>query len=220
MMQRVDAGLIPQRYYAHLAAAFVRGHRPDLGRESDSDTVAAALDAGVRIHRFKRLDALPRVRRVVGLLKSFAPSSLLDIGSGRGAFLWPLLDALPELGVTSVDLAPERVAQIDAVRRGGVGRLTAVRGDVARLGFADGRFDAVTILEVLEHVEEPHAAAREVLRVARRAVIASVPSHADDNPGHVRLFDRAGLDALFRDVGAARVEIEAVLNHFIAVVKP
>jgi len=58
------------------------------------------------------------------------------------------------------------------------------------------------------------------MRVARRAVIATVPSHEDDNPEHVQLFDGAALEALFRGAGARRVRIDHVLNHIVAVALP
>ena len=35
------------------------------------------------------------------------PTSLLDIGSGRGTFLWPLLDTLPTLPVIAIDAADD-----------------------------------------------------------------------------------------------------------------
>jgi hypothetical protein len=72
---------------------------------------------------------------------------------------------------------------------------------------------------VLEHMpgDKPAAAAREALRVARTAVIATVPSHEDDNPEHVQLFDGERLTAMFRAAGARRVAIDHVLNHIVVV---
>jgi len=48
-------------------------------------------------------------------------------------------------------------------------------------------------------------------------VVASVPSHEDDNPEHLHLFDGKHLERLFREVGARRVTIDHVLNHIVAV---
>ncbi len=107
--------------YTELAAAFVRGR---LGRHdlSDRELIALGRERGLRLHRFKRGE-LPRVRRVIGILKGLRPAGLLDARSGCGTFLWPLLDALPELPVTAIDLAFFRVRDLAAARAGGVTRL-------------------------------------------------------------------------------------------------
>src|SRR5690606_22372187 len=104
----------------------------------------------------------------------------------------------------------------DAIGRGGLSRLSAAHMDATRLSFDDGAFDAVTVLEVLEHLREPALAAREAIRVARRFVIASVPSKPDDNPEHIHLFDPATLARLFEQAGARRVSIEHVPGHMVA----
>lgn len=222
----------PELYYEKLAAAYVRGKlasdetddlfiRPldELGEDDFATLIARGLDAGLRLHKFKRTMGLARVQRVIGMLNGLQPASLLDIGSGRGAFLWTLLEHFPELPVTCIDLLDHRVADIEAVRAGGVTNLHGLRMDATAMAFDDGEFDVVTMLEVLEHIPDSAAVAREVVRVAGRFAVVSVPSHEDDNPEHIHLFNRDRLTALFLDAGAARVNCEYVLNHLVAVVR-
>ncbi len=203
-------------HYRWLAACYARGALRQLDLDDDQ-AIAAAAAAGLRLHRFKRTSELPRVRAVIGALRGLAPTSLVDVGTGRGAFLWPLLDALPGLAVTALDVLPHRTADRAAVARGGVDALAAVRTDIARSGLAAGCADVVTVLEVLEHLPDPAAAGREAMRLARHAVIATVPSHEDDNPEHIHLFSNEDLTGLLRDAGARRVSIEHVRGHLVAV---
>lgn len=208
------------RYFTRLAAAYVRGKLGrEAGRLSPEELIAEGLAAGLRLHKFKRNAELPRVRKVLGILRGLAPSSLVDVGSGRGTFLWPLLDAFPELTVTAVDIDPARVADIDAVREGGLSNLRALRADAEALGLEDRHADVLTALEVLEHLASPAKAAAEAVRVARDYVVASVPSKEDDNPEHVHLFDRRGFERLFLEAGARSVKVDYVLNHMLAVAR-
>jgi ubiquinone/menaquinone biosynthesis C-methylase UbiE len=207
---------LAERYYLDLAADFVRGRLPAAPDLPPAELVRHGLDVGLRLHRFKRTGELPRVRRVLGLLRGLAPADLLDVGSGRGVFLWPLLDAFPGLPVTAIDQLPHRVADIQAVRAGGLRNLTGALMDATRLELADGAVDGVTILEVLEHLPAPGMAVAEAVRVARRFVVVSVPSKPDDNPEHIHLFDRESLQALFAEAGVRRVSFDYVLNHMVA----
>lgn len=203
-------------YYADLVASYVRGQLGDLAGRSADEAIAAGIEAGLHLHQFKRTAMLPRVQKVLGILRGMAPESLLDVGSGRGVSLWPLLDAFPALSVTAIDLDPRRVADLDPVRRGGVDRLRALRMDVNDLQFPDDHFDGVAVLEVFEHLPRPEIAMAEVIRVARRFVVASVPSHPDNNPQHLHLFEPEQLEEMLRRAGARRVRVEHVLNHRIA----
>src|SRR4051812_29428809 len=91
------------RYHLELAAAFVRGRLPHL-TGPPGELIAEGLARGLRLHKFKRDSELPRVRAVLGAQRGIAPETLLDVGSGRGTFLWPMLAAMPDLDVTAVDL--------------------------------------------------------------------------------------------------------------------
>jgi len=205
-------------HYLEPLRAFVRGRVPGCESLDDAGLVARGEAAGLRLHKFKRSGVLPRVQRVIAILRGLDPTSILDIGSGRGAFLWPLLDEIIGVAVTAVDIDPQRASDLAAVAAGGMSRLAALHADVAALPVPAASFDVVTALEVLEHVDAPEPAARELLRVARRFVVVSVPSKPDDNPGHLRLFDPGSISRLFSDAGAAKVQLDHVLNHMIATV--
>ncbi len=205
------------RYYTELAAAFVRGKLGASLHLSCEAIIQSGVDAGLRLHKFKRNTELPRVRKVLGILRGLAPASLIDIGSGRGTFLWPLLDSFPDLSVVAIDKKSQRVYDIDAVRRGGRENLSVALADAASLCFTDRSADIVTLLEVMEPLALPEKAALEAVRVARGFVIASVPSKEDDNPEHLHSFDKARLEEIFLSAGARRVKFEYVLNHLIAI---
>lgn len=211
------------RYYAELAAAFVRGKIGGADNLTPEELIGLGKARGLRLHKFKRQAELPRVRKVLGVLQCLVPaslpSSLLDIGSGRGAFLWPLLDSFPNLSVIALDRNPVRVVDIDAVRRGGRGNLRSLLADATAIGLEDDCVEVVTALEVLEHLPRPAVAAAEAVRIARNFVVASVPSKGDDNPEHLQLFSRESFEALWMLAGARGVNIQYVLNHMIAVVK-
>ena len=220
--------------HTKLAAAYIRGQRekelalPDsltapplgeLSREKISRLVGLGRDAGITLHMFKKTSGLARVERVLGMLRGLRPERLLDIGSGRGAFLWPLLDAFPGLAVTSIDSDSFHVGRMQALARGGMNNFTMLEMNACCLAFGDQAFDIVTMLEVLEHIPDTGAVIRETVRVSRRFIIVSVPLHEDDNPGHIHRFTAAELEQCFLQAGAARVSIDYVPNHIIGLVR-
>lgn len=206
-----------ERYYADAAAAYMRGALPAARDMDDAAAIAHGQQNGVRLHRFKRTTDLPRVRAVLGALQGIQPQNLLDIGTGRGVFLWPLLAAFPLLEVTATDLLDHRVAMLQAVHDGGIDRLGVHQMSATDLAFEAGAFDVSTALEVLEHMQDPDAAVRELVRVSRRFIVASVPSKADENPEHIQLFGKATFGDLFTKAGAKSINISYVRGHIICV---
>ena len=222
-------------YYKKYAAAYVRGAaiqsdspylpRPLIEKRLDElsdgeleEIIAAGDAAGLKLYRFKSThDDLPRVRRVLGFLKSIEMNSLLDAGSGRGVFLWPCLNAFPYLEVHSVDMLPRWAEMLNAVRLGGVSNLSAEVGDFCSIALADKTFDVVTMLEVLEHIPDVSAAIRTALRVARRYVVVTAPSKPDNNPEHIHLLTKEVLTGLFTNAGCARLHFDAIPGHIFMV---
>src|SRR5437867_228887 len=128
---------LARRFYLEPAVAFVRHTLPESPEGTAEQLVQIGLKEGLRLHRFKRTADLPRVRKVLGILRGLGPESVLDIGSGRGVFLWPLLDAFPWLPVLAADRSGRRVAVLQSVAAGGVTRLQPLVADIHRLGVAD-----------------------------------------------------------------------------------
>ncbi len=85
----------------------------------------------------------------------------------------------------------------------------AVVGDLTRMPFRDGSFEAMTTGETLEHLDDDASAAREIGRVLENEgrVIATVPamqslwSASDDYYEHRRRYARSQLADLFRRAG-------------------
>ena len=130
-----------------------------------------------------------------------------------------MLDRFDYLPVTALDVAHGRVNDINAVQNGGISRVSAVLGDVTQTDLGTDAYDVVTALEVLEHLHQPGMACRRILAAARRFVVASVPSKPDNNPEHIQFFKPDDLVSMFKDAGAAKVSIDHVHNHMIAVVR-
>ncbi len=222
--------------YPLLAAAYVRGVSSRTGVPALSgDLLGAPLDAldsqaidhilaegqraQLKLYRFKRHDDLPRVRKVMGFLKGVSPENLLDVGSGRGVFLNTFLSAFPWVSVTSLDVLPHRVQAMRDLAAGGVRTLTALEQDLCAWDMPDKSFDAVTLLEVLEHIPDVQQAVRAAVRLARRYVIVTVPSKPDDNPEHIHLLTKPALTALFEAAGCSDLSFDGVPNHLFMIAR-
>ncbi|MDP7014903.1 MAG: class I SAM-dependent methyltransferase [Pirellulaceae bacterium] len=220
-------------YYSRVAAAFVRGCAlqgrgtilPDRFSEVALDELTEAdcaelvelgRAAGLSMRLAKRTMEVPRVRRTLGLLRSLGPVEVLDLGSGRGVSLWPMMEAFPDIEFTATDQRRNRVDDLAAVASGGFRRLHVQRIDARDLSdFGDGQFDVVTVLETLEHIADADRAFAEASRVARRAIVASTPTKEDDNPDHVRVFTEGDMRGLARQNALSRVSFQYAVGSRI-----
>jgi 2-polyprenyl-3-methyl-5-hydroxy-6-metoxy-1,4-benzoquinol methylase len=110
-------------------------------------------------------------RVIVGKIAELAPATFLDAGCGEGFVADILLRQLPGLKITGFDFNPAAVA----VATQKVSNATFQTASIFDIPFEDSSFDVVGCFEVLEHQQDPAAALRELARVARRAVVLSVP---------------------------------------------
>jgi SAM-dependent methyltransferase len=115
---------------------------------------------------------IDRFHRAIGdRIAELAPESFLDAGCGEGFVAGMLGERLPGLRLCGFDVSPAAV-RLAAQVNPGSSFLTA---SIFSLPCPDRTFDVVGCFEVLEHQRDPLPALRELARVARRAVVLSVP---------------------------------------------
>lgn len=175
--------------------------------------------AGLKTHYFKRHEALPRVKTVIGFLRGIQPESLLDVGSGRGVFLFPFIREFPWVPVTSLDILDKRVTLLNAIHDGGMENLTSLKASICDWDAPEKSFDVVTLLEVLEHIPDVRAAVKNAERLARRYVVVTVPSKPDNNPEHIHLLTKPVLTELFGAAGCDDLHFDGVPGHLFMVAK-
>ena len=224
-----------QDIYQTLAVAAVRGHAlrtpgcvlPEvlanktvehLSQAECTEILGLGKDWGVKLYRFKRgHEDLLRVKQVLGFLRGVYPGSLLDVGSGRGVFLFPFLEDFPQAKITSLDLLEHRVAFLEDIRRGGISNLTPMLADICTQPLPDKSTDVVTMLEVLEHIPDVQVAVNAGVRIARRYVVVTVPSKPDNNPEHIHLLTKPVLTELFQNASCGRLHFSGVPGHLVLV---
>jgi SAM-dependent methyltransferase len=110
--------------------------------------------------------------RLIELGRGVPHASLLDVGCGEGRTTAILDSALgPELTV-ACDLEVSAVSQGPAT----VPRAQFLAASVYELPFDDDAFDLVVATEVFEHLDNPTRALIELQRVARSAMLITVPN--------------------------------------------
>lgn len=108
-------------------------------------------------------------RRAVRIVGRSRPQRLLDVATGTGDLAMALARALPQCGVTGIDLSEAmlEIAREKARRAGLDGRLTFLCGDAERLEFGDAEFDAATVAFGVRNFGDIPAGLHEMGRVLR-----------------------------------------------------
>ena len=149
---------------------------------------------------------------------------LLDAGCGEGRHCFGALERGAHVVGLDLDRASLRLASGALRERAAeLGSLGAViRGDTFALPFADETFDKVICSEVMEHVHDYRAAARELARVTRPdgIVAVTIPTATSEQlylragddyfespGGHIRIFRPRDLSLGLAEAGLATVGV-------------
>lgn len=212
------------RYYCELLFAAVKGYAERIGKSicelsagNEEKIVGLANENGFKTYYFKKKDTLPRVHKVLGFLKSIYFENILDVGSGRGVFLFPFLENFPYVEVTSVDILDKHIEMLSDIKNGGIDRLKAVKADICTQPFPDNSFDVITLLEVLEHIPDVKKAIKSAVKMAKKYIVVSVPSKEDNNPEHIHLLTKNLLAEYFNECGVTKLHFDGVNGHLLMI---
>lgn len=110
-------------------------------------------------------------RALITELKNVRPNTILDVGCGEGFMLERI--RMSGIGQTAegVDFSQKAIKLGHEIHP----TLMLRQGDIYQLPYADNSFDTVLCSEVLEHLEYPEKAMKELQRVSSKQCIITVP---------------------------------------------
>jgi ubiquinone/menaquinone biosynthesis C-methylase UbiE len=121
-----------------------------------------------------------RVETIIEWIDETRPVRILDCGSGYG-FVLRILRDLTKAEIVGLEYEEERVRETREAL-GGDPRLSIIQGDATALPYPDASFDYVVCSEVLEHLPDDAAAAREIFRVLKPGGTAIITVPYTDYP--------------------------------------
>ena len=170
-------------------------YRNTLQRLAENEKTTEAQPANVTV--FSQI-----YRHCEHLISETGAASVLDVGTCFGFLALRLLagSAGPVPTVTACDVSSRATQLLDEMAARLGHRFDTLACDAARIPLADSAVDVVTVLHLLEHVDEAHGIriVSEAMRVARRRIVIAVPLEDRPEPtyGHIRQFDLNDLRSL------------------------
>ncbi len=111
---------------------------------------------------------------LMNAISHFRFDSLIDIGGAEG-YKSALVKHIFGVDVKTSDLSEEACNRARELYN-----IPAIAGDIQELPFEDEEFDITLSSETVEHVTDLRKAARELLRISKKAVIISVPNEPEE----------------------------------------
>jgi SAM-dependent methyltransferase len=198
------------------------GHRPaDSRGNRDEVRPLSSVPTGNTFDKYGSTNPVVRhlmagfERTLAELFRRAAPESVLDVGCGEGVLTAQWAQQLEGRPVVGVDLPDPKLEKEWRGRERA--NLRFISGRAEDLPFGEREFDLVAAIEALEHIPDPERTISEMVRVARRHLLVSVPREPlwrvlnlargaywrelGNTPGHVNHWSRRGFERLLADHG-------------------
>jgi 2-polyprenyl-3-methyl-5-hydroxy-6-metoxy-1,4-benzoquinol methylase len=109
---------------------------------------------------------------LISLIKPLSIESILDAGAGEGFTMNKLKENSIGKRIEGIECSKEAISFGKKL----FPNLTIKKGSIYNLPYEDNSFDLAICTEVLEHLEEPTKALKEMLRISKKHLIISVPN--------------------------------------------
>ena len=170
-----------------------------------------------------------RVSEIISDFSGYRQTNrLLDIGFGAGT----ILEIAQQQEWDAYGLEVSRPAVEQARKRG----FEVFHGSLTDARYPDHYFDVITSSEILEHLPDPNADLREIVRILRPGGMfwATTPSASSlsfrllkldwsvlSPPEHIQLYSKKGVRLMLEKAGFSKVELKTfglnpmeIVNHF------
>lgn len=97
---------------------------------------------------------------------------ILDAGCGEGFISNLIYSCIPNVEIVGLEYTREALE----IARKNNKNITYMQGDIYEMPFAENSFDIVICTEVLEHLDKPESALKELKRTAKSRLILTVPN--------------------------------------------
>jgi 2-polyprenyl-3-methyl-5-hydroxy-6-metoxy-1,4-benzoquinol methylase len=141
---------------------------------------------------------------LVRLLGQIDFENLHEAGCGEGYVAEYISKIYPNVRITASDLSRNKITEAKAR----ASNVAFSAESIYRLPYSDNAFDLVVASEVLEHLEQPENALKEILRVSNEHILVSVPNEPiwricnmvrgkyvgrlGNTPGHIQHWSKNG----------------------------
>ncbi len=149
---------------------------------------------------------------LIEVLAPFDNDTVLDVGTGPGAYALRVADRAADCQVVGIDLSPAFIKI--ACRRASERQMENIEfkvGDIEDLGFADGQFSKVLCAGVLSVVGNRGVAVAEMARVLRPGGCLAVREPVRSNGPLARFFASRGQESTARSIGSG---VGLMFGHF------
>ncbi|MCK4352482.1 class I SAM-dependent methyltransferase [candidate division WOR-3 bacterium] len=171
------------------------------------------------INQYLEVNRIDFYKEVIDKIQPYLKGKIIDVGCGTGDFLRLLKNKYPScLEIFGSDISDASIERCKNIIPDG----KFIQSDIFHLNFKDKYFDVVICMELLEHIEFPHDALKELTRICKTNgyAILTVPNgEIDTFEGHLNFWNLESFKVFLSSYKIVEINYIDNKNVIIAIVK-